>query len=962
VWRPSGDVYIKRGNLIWHNYHIKITAFLITCFLAYSQVLNAQTYVIDSWKESYDLTPSVKLLQTDPPFDIDPLLKEQAIFTPYTPSSPPLQTGIYYWGKVDISNELKRESGQSDWVIHFSPNLTNIEAYLVQGDSVTSVHHSGYYRPYYQKEFRPRLQPNLIKISLISGEDATLYFRVIGERPAMVPSLDLEMIPTDVFWKEQRKEFWRHGLFLGFVLMMLTYNLILSFIVKDKAHFFYSFYLLMIAVFHLYGSRLLNDWLAPLIFIENPQQLNYFKIVTYGGLVGYMGFIRSFLDLDKLLPFWDKLLKWLMILAIPVASLDIFLNYQFNHSANISDLALIPFTIIYLLATFMLIIPLSRTKDTKGRFAIAGICAMGLGLLLTIFERMKGVEYSMIFYQAGSILEIIFFTLGLAYRRRLEQQEKQHAAFELERTKLLQEKEHIEAERLKELAEVKSHMYTNITHEFRTPLTVILGMVKEIKDNQQAQKIIERNGVHLLQLVNQMLSLSKSEANELKVALKQGDIVPYLQYITESFHSLANLKNISLSFHADEPSIIMGFDEEKIQHILYNLLSNAIKYTPANGNVILHAKQAIVAHQPTLVITVQDDGIGVAEVNQPHLFDRFYTITTQENDKNKSTGIGLTLTKELTELMGGEIKVESKLGKGSTFTIHLPINDVPEIEESHHFNKEDFPVIPSLPGTIMEEPESYDEDVPVILVVEDNIDVLTYIRTILKDQFNVHFAHNGKEGLEKALEIVPDIVVSDVMMPLMNGFEFCKQLKEHELTSHVLVILLTALSNTEDKITGYKRGADAYLLKPFNKEELLVRIDQLLNTRKLMQQYFTSHVADTPETTLVKAKDMSAQEVDFIDKLRTIVEDNIDDSALSIAILCESVNLSHTQLYRKLKALTNKTPSQFIRSIRLAKAKELLANSTLNISEIAYQVGFNNPNYFSRAFQQEFGTAPSSLR
>lgn len=909
-------------------------------------------------------------------------------FVPATSYKSEFIPGRYYWAKARIANRLDISSGESGWVLHFAPSLTYIDAYIVQAGQVSSRHHTGFFRPYYEKDFRPRIQPNLIRITLEPGETATLYFRSKAERMKMPPEFWVEILPVDVFWSRLGKEYWSNGLFLGFVLMMLVYNLILSFAVRDKAHFFYSFYLITIIGYQLYASRLLADWMAPRIFTEHPQYLYFFKLVAYGGLMAYLGFMRSFLHLDELLPFWNRLFRGLMALALPVLLADAFLIWYSNYSPDIADWTTLPFTFLFLISTFLFVWPLFRTGNEKGYFVVAGIIFMGLGILFTMIERLQTIEYSVTYFKIGSVLEIIAFALGLAYSRRVEARERQLAKFELEKSWLVQEKERAEAERLKDLDDLKSALYTNITHEFRTPLTVIMGMAAEIEGHEKARSLIQRNGNNMLRLINQMLALSKLESGQMRLHLIQADIIGYLQYLAESFQSMASGKHIRLAFYSEAKELWMDFDEEKIQHIAYNLLSNAIKFTPEYGKVTFHTRQEEQDGQPFLQIIVQDSGVGIPKEQLPFIFDRFYQAapsspTGEESSPPHSprevevpvesppargaaanpalsggaggagTGIGLALAKELVMLMGGTIAVESEVGRGSKFIVRLPIERNAERKGPAFPEHWQGPI----PEDGQSEPVYQDAESPILLLVEDNPDVVVYIRTILESEYTLFFARNGKEGLALAVEHVPDIIISDVMMPQMDGFELCLRLKQDERTSHIPIILLTARTTDEDKIAGLQKGADAYLTKPFNKQELLVRIEKLIEKQQQLKAFFS---AGLPENT--KQEEDVAIESAFLMKLRKLVEADIGNQNLTVSGLCEAAHLSHAQVYRKLKALTGKTPSQFLRSIRLEKAMELLNSTDMNISQIAFEVGFNDPNYFSRSFQAKFGVAPSSVR
>ncbi|MCF8247048.1 MAG: helix-turn-helix domain-containing protein [Saprospiraceae bacterium] len=544
--------------------------------------------------------------------------------------------------------------------------------------------------------------------------------------------------------------------------------------------------------------------------------------------------------------------------------------------------------------------------------------------------------------------------------------------FGIRRFELRRQSINAEALRLQELDALKSRLYTNITHEFRTPLTVIMGMIENIRGHENERKLIRRNSKNLLRLINQLLDLSKLDSGTMKMDVVQGDIINYLQYLTESFHSMAHEKKVRLTFYSEIPELVMDFDEVKIQHVVYNLLSNAIKFTEAGGKVVLHANQTERNGQPFLKLKVQDTGVGIPQDQVKHIFDRFFQADNSSTRKGEGTGIGLALTKELVELMGGSISVESTAGKGTNFTLLLPIR----LEANTPLPQTEFPssrslapeLVPDLPAPIVAAPTDETEvlvtEKPVLLVIEDNADVVTYIVGLLEKEYDITTAPNGQVGIEKAFEIIPDIIISDVMMPEKDGYEVCETLKHDERTSHIPIILLTAKAEASDRITGLRKGADAYLMKPFNKEELYVRLEKLLELRRALQLRYAGMRNDIFSKNVISAPSPAEPTLDdrFLQKLQNTVMEHLDKADLGAEELSRAVHLSQSQLYRKMNALTGEPPNAFIRKIRLHRAKEMLESTELNISEIAYSVGFNDPNYFSRAFHKEFGKAPSEYR
>ena len=513
-----------------------------------------------------------------------------------------------------------------------------------------------------------------------------------------------------------------------------------------------------------------------------------------------------------------------------------------------------------------------------------------------------------------------------------------------------------ENRRLKELDAFKSKLYTNITHEFRTPLTIISGMVEQINGHDQEKNMIKRNSSNLLNLVNQILDLRKLESGMMQLELVQDNIIAHLRYIFESFQSFAQSEGITLHFLPDAEEVWMDYDPEKVLRIISNLLSNAIKFTPRGGDVYLivnNTRRVFKTRRVLLTIKVKDTGIGIPPDKLPRVFDQFYQVEDPTIQAKTGTGIGLTLTKELVNLMQGTITVDSTPGEGSTFTVELPIMQKAKVE-IHAAPPETIGTLP-LAGIEMEKKEAQDH--PTLLIIEDNTDIAQYLISCLQHLYQVEVAENGEEGIDTALDLVPDIIISDVMMPLKDGFEVVDTLKNDERTSHIPIILLTARVDAESRLAGLRRGADAYLTKPFNQEELLIRLENLLVIRKNLQaRYHTPTPKEPSQEKSIQIED------EFIKKVKKIIEDHLHDEDFDVNRLCHKVGMSRSNLHRKIKTLTKRSTSHYIRAVRLHKARELLKDTGLNVSEVAYQVGFRDPRYFSRTFSEEFGRSPSELR
>ena len=554
--------------------------------------------------------------------------------------------------------------------------------------------------------------------------------------------------------------------------------------------------------------------------------------------------------------------------------------------------------------------------------------------------------------------------------------------------------EQAEAYRLKELDHFKSRLYTNLTHEFRTPLTVILGMANQLAvggwqsavNTAEKQNIsggltlIKNNGQSLLRLINQLLDLSKLENKSFQLHLQQADIVPYLRYVTESFQTYANSRNLSLRFFSTQESLVMDYDPEQIKQVLTNLISNALKFTPSGGEVAVRVRAVNLPglqDLESLELAVTDTGIGIAEKDLPHVFDRFYQVDGSHTRKGEKTDIGLAHTQELMKIMGGEISVESEVGKGATFLVRLPIAKNPPISvPASNRVTSSHPVTTPSEGllnfqSLVNLPESHpltspdnlslithNSALPQLLIIEDNPDVVVYLKSCLDGLYQLDVAYNGKIGIEKALENIPDLVISDVMMPEKDGYQVCDTLKNDERSSHIPIILLTAKADAASKMAGLRRGADAYLTKPFDKEELLLQLEVLAEKQKRLLAHFSrvnpaAAIAPNPE-------DAFELEDAFVQKVTQIVAEHFADEDFGLPQLCQKTGLSRSQLFRKMKALMDTSPSDFIRSYRLNKAKILLETTRLNVSEVAWQTGYKNRGHFSTAFQEEFGFPPSA--
>ncbi|SFD78443.1 hybrid sensor histidine kinase/response regulator transcription factor [Thermophagus xiamenensis] len=530
-----------------------------------------------------------------------------------------------------------------------------------------------------------------------------------------------------------------------------------------------------------------------------------------------------------------------------------------------------------------------------------------------------------------------------------------------ERIRFQREQELREHQRIHELDAMKIRFFTNISHEFRTPLTLIITpldkIVRETQDidlKEQLQVVL-RNARRLLGLVNQLLDFRKIEVQGVTLKRTTGDLVAFVEEVAQSFSDLFESKSIRFGFESNVASLSMGFDHEKVEKIIFNLLSNAFKFSSERGEVKLKIEyfnsKSINDNGPWVKISVSDTGIGISKEKQKHIFDRFFQV---ENDRinNMGSGIGLSIVREFVLLHGGTISVDSTPGVGSVFVVYLPVVQMQESckEESviRSFSQE---------GQQKKkiERQNIQGNQQLLLIVEDNEDLRFYLKENLNTRYRIVEAQNGKEGYEKAMSVFPDVIISDILMPKMDGIELCRKIKNDPKTSHIPVILLTAKVSSQMEMEGLSAGADDFIAKPFNYEVLELKIQNLIESRKrlrskLQKQRFEIAPGEIGITSLDEK---------FISKASLYVEKNISNPELSVERLSQEMGVSRGHLYNKLMALTGKSPSEFIRIMRLKRGAQLLAKSQLTVAEVAYKCGFNDPKYFSRYFKEEFGVSPS---
>lgn len=568
---------------------------------------------------------------------------------------------------------------------------------------------------------------------------------------------------------------------------------------------------------------------------------------------------------------------------------------------------------------------------------------------------------------AISALLLIAIFLIFQYLKNRQELQRKTAEVEAEKAHLTAQLEHAEVERLQELDTLRSNFFANISHEFRTPLTLILNPTEQLlkqnlkSDHIKYLNIIHRNARRMLELVNQLLDISKLETGNTSLKVGLYDLKKFCVTIGGLFESLSKQNDIEYQLILPERDIIGFFDKDVLEKILVNLLSNAFKFTPAGGSIAFILRHL---ENGNIELSVKDSGIGISKENVELLFDRFKSFS--HSTLQSGSGIGLSLVQELVKLHKGKINLQSDVGIGSTFSVILNLDENNYTEKEITAVEMDNGVEHTVPihESLVEEkihhvkhkllPEYFTVNKPVLLIAEDNADVRLLVSDICKEHYQVITAENGKVAFQVAIEKIPDIVITDIMMPEMEGTALCSALRKHELTSHIPIVMLTARGDQKDRMTGLKTGADDYLVKPFDAEELIVRLNNLLEQRIKLREYYKKALhAFTPLDEPAEAMDAA-----FIGNLKTAIEKNIHSETYAVSDLAADLNLSRSQLHRKVKSLLGYSPNEVIRNMRLEKARLLIGKKAGTISEIAFQCGFASPAYFSKCYKDYFGHTP----
>jgi signal transduction histidine kinase/DNA-binding response OmpR family regulator len=906
--------------------------FSISCFSKQQPVI-----VLDEHHTRYEIGTLVELLE-----DPDHQLTFQEVSSlDYDNRFVRSQRGILnlgftssdYWIRFKIKNTLARE--ERDWILEVGNSLLHaIEFYCIDASGNITYRKTGKDVPLDQREVQVRAF--LFQLTFDQQNTNTIYLRLSGNDHKM---LDMVVWERDRYARYLRISDVILAFYFGILFALSAYNLFLFFSIRDRSYLYYVLFIASTALSQLHLSGWGSEYLGMEFLVGQYSFILYPFLATVFACL----FSIRFLNIKNFSPVIYKVLTGYLIVLTMVTCFGFYKPY-------------IP-VVLKLGSVFMVLgaailvgtgIFISRKGYRPARYFLVGWSVVLAGVLVMQLKHLGYLPVTLLtryMMKFASSFEAIIFSLGLADR--------------LHTTTLQLKMKTLETQQLAESEKMKSDFFSNITHEFRTPLMLISGHIKQLitqskpgSEVHDRLKVAERNTAHLHRLITQLLDISRLDAGMLKVSQGQVQIKTFFRLIIGTFNSVADNRKLSFKTELDLPHAWIMTDEDKLEKIMYNILSNAFKFTDTGGVTL---KASLSSLPDALNIEVADTGKGIAPEHIPMIFNRFYQVNTEGMNEG-GTGIGLALTKELVTIMGGTIGVESREKAGTRFLISLPVTFIDRSETR----------IEPPPGEaiISSSKKKTAEDIlkvfprpgyrPTVLIVEDNDDLMQYISNGLRDQYALLSGVNGKEGLELAKKHLPDIVLTDWMMPDMDGLELCRSLKSDPLTSHIPVILITAKADTESKLKGLSQGADDYIYKPFDFDELVFKVSNRIVQQKVLQDKLRHDLLSGP--TLLG--DRFSEDEKFLFRLKESVEKRLSEE-LSVDVLRKELGLSRVQLSRKVNALVGIPVNDYIRLLRLKKAAQLLDKKWGSVSDVAYEVGFTNLSYFSKCFKEQYGKTPS---
>ena len=876
-----------------------------------------------------------------------------------------LEVGTVYWGKIKL---IARDSLQG-WTLHFEDKMIGppawaksngkIDVYAYAEDKLLFHKKSGVEYPKKERDTKAHWVLNNVTLdNLPVDTPVTLIIRAQGNSIGYPAYFNLSARSAKQPYYHQVYQF--HNSFnifmFGVTFIVFLYYLLQFLYLRQPIFFWFSLWLLFCMLTHAMTIGLIIGSISQL---RHPLLL----LISTGVYFTFWFFGRSFVESKKKFPMLDKFMLGIALFVLVEVLVMVVYKIVFKPQSYFTSVGVhYQLLNIYNLGSLILSIILSLKKDGFARyFGIGSLVVSSFLIIGTLWSMrlIKNPPFRLDPYATGMFLQIIIYAFGIAYRQ-------QKLSRRAQEDRLRSERSLAEIQRMRDLDEVKTRFFANISHEFRTPLALINGPLQQARKqsggasdgpvllNERSFRVIRKNTTRLQVLVDQLLDLSKIEGGQLQLNLTKGDLMRFVRSQVFSFESMAERRGISLNTHFSEEAKEAYYDRDKLEKIINNLLSNAFKYTPQGGAV--HVNMTMNGTSFTLEISDTGKGIGQEEIDR--IFDRFYRV---EGTEAKGSGIGLALTKELIDLYNGQISVHSEKGRGTTFKVRLPmtLEGLPEsvmVQQDHVESEKEIGVADgeSALGDAVASTREGQED--LVLVVEDNQDLQEFISDILKERYKIITASDGLQGERMAFEHIPDLVVSDVMMPKKDGYELCNSLKANVKTSHIPIIMLTAKAGQSNKMAGLSLGADAYLTKPFDADELLVRAKNLIAARKKIWEHFKSM-----DLTLIEGLELRSVDDRFLQKVTKVIKDNLDNELLSVEDIASHVGFSRAQLHRKLKALTDRSAGQLLVEIRLNEARKLLANRAGSVSEVAYSVGYTNMSYFTKSFKDRFGVLPSKV-
>ena len=945
-------------------YRYQILLLLIPCVL----FIDAQeAYEIDPKYPVHELEDYLKVVEDKSEnFEFEDILKDSTInFQIGTTLPKRLNLGSTYWGKI----RLIAKDSLNGWTLQFEDRNIGLPAWsksngkvdvygFVNGEQILHKR-TGVEYPKKVRNSDSHWALNQIDIGDFPiGLPVDLIVKVQGNQMGYPPYFNLSARSPNQKYYHQLFQYQNafNIFFFGVSFIVLLYHVLQYLYLKERVYLWFSIWLLSVT-FTL--AMTVGFFIGSLTMYRYA----FWILLSNGVFYSFWFFGRSFIQSKSKYPKLDKVIITLPILLIIEIILIAIYSVVFNPQTRFTGLGYHYLVLnIFTFASLILSVILVLKKDLFAKYFGVGGLVGNFFLILGVFWGMgKLKEFGLNFdpFSTGMFLQIIIFSFGIAYRRQVLNN--------LNQKQQLKAKENaLEIARIKDLNQIKTRFYANVSHEFRTPLTLINGPLEmaktnaennsEITINQKGFETILKNTHRLQNLIDQLLEISKMESGTVNLLLRNGGIISFLKTIVNSFESMADRNNVALNSVFPEELDKAFYDRDKLEKIVTNILSNALKYTPNNGSVTI----SVFYDNSYLIIECADTGKGMDSHELKKIFERFYRVETSEKE---GSGIGLALTKEIVELHNGKISVSSLKYKGTTFKVRLPItlHGLPDnvvFENAEHIDYSDTTYQDVLLDKETQKPKTFSigPQLPIILVVEDNIELAEYITNILQPNYKVLSADNGLRGERMAFEHIPDLIITDVMMPKKDGLQISNALKNNSKTSHIPIIMLTAKAGDENKLAGLSQGVDAYLTKPFKHNELLIRIENLLENKHRLYQHFMSL-----ETVLLDDINVKSIDDKFIQDVIAEIKQNIDNDKLSVDDLAKAVGFSRSQLHRKLKALIDRSANQLIVEIRLNEAKRLLETKSLTVSEVAYSVGYLNLSYFTKSFKEKFGILPSRV-